>query len=590
MKRFILGIIIAGSLLVGSGQAAFAAQTDNFTITKFDAEYSLGRDSENRSTLRAKWTITANFPPKQNHGIAPVFVKDYDGHHTSFKLESVTDEVGNELEYAWNGNELRIGNKDVYVEGDKTYVITYTQRDVTKHYADTGKDEFYWDAIGVEWRVPIANATVSLKLSDDLQAAKQTDLQCYMGAGGSNQRCYSVSGDNGVMTVQLQRLAPRNGVTVALGFASGTFAEYTMSSWEKFVAIWEKVQAAAAIIAAIIFVWLLSAYSRSVGRTRELGAIVPEYLPPKDASVTTSASLLRGFMGKANVVRGSVMTAQLLDLAVRHFIKIYEVKPKTTFRAAEYEIEMTKDVAQLKSEEQELLSDMFNGVPSVGDKLNLKKLKNNNSYYSRTQDNDKKLSDLMDGEYALKEVDENHVKRFRRYTKWLGLLSVLLLSPVTILPLAVAFGMSFGKRLTDRGLALKRYLLGLKMYIGVAEEERLAMLQSPEGAEKVTAAGFDASGDEKKLIKLYERVLPYAVLFGQEKQWSKQIGHYYEQAGEQPDWYSGAGAFNAAAFASGMSSLNSAASSASSYSSSSGGSSGGGFAGGGGGGGGGGGW
>lgn len=577
-------------MLVGSGQAAFAAQTDNFTITKFDAEYSLGRDSENRSTLRAKWTITANFPPKQNHGIAPVFVKEYDGHHTSFTLESVTDDKGKGLEYTWKGDELRIGNKDVYVEGDKTYVITYTQRDVTKHYADTGKDEFYWDAIGVEWRVPIANATVSLKLSDDLQVAKQTDLQCYMGAGGSNQRCYSVSGDNGVMTVQLQRLVPRNGVTVALGFASGTFAEYTMSSWEKFVAIWEKVQAAAATIAAIILVWLLSAYSRSVGRTKELGAIVPEYLPPKDASVTTSASLLRGFMGKANVVRGSVMTAQLLDLAVRHFIKIYEVKPKTTFRAAEYEIEVTKDVKQLKSEERELLSDMFNGTPSVGDKLNLKKLKNNNSYYSRTQDNDKKLDDLMDGEYALKEVDENHVKRFRRYTKWLGLLSVLLLSPVTILPLAVAFGMSFGKRLTDRGLALKRYLLGLKMYIGVAEEERLAMLQSPEGAEKVTAAGFDASGDEKKLIKLYERVLPYAVLFGQEKQWSKQIGHYYEQAGEQPDWYSGAGAFNAAAFASGMSSLNSAASSASSYSSSSGGSSGGGFAGGGGGGGGGGGW
>ena len=135
-------------MLVGSGQAAFAAQTDNFTITKFDAEYSLGRDSENRSTLRAKWTITANFPPKQNHGIAPVFVKEYDGHHTSFTLESVTDDKGKGLEYTWKGDELRIGNKDVYVEGEKTYVITYTQRDVTKHYADTGKDEFYWDAIG----------------------------------------------------------------------------------------------------------------------------------------------------------------------------------------------------------------------------------------------------------------------------------------------------------------------------------------------------------------------------------------------------------------------------------------------------------
>jgi len=97
MKRLILGILIAGSLLIGSGQSAFAAQTDNFTITKFDAEYSLGRDGENRSTLAATWRITANFPPNQNHGIAPIFVRNYDGHSTSFSIKSVTDERGASL-------------------------------------------------------------------------------------------------------------------------------------------------------------------------------------------------------------------------------------------------------------------------------------------------------------------------------------------------------------------------------------------------------------------------------------------------------------------------------------------------------------
>ena len=109
MKRLILGILIAGSLLVGSGQAALAAQTDNFTITKFDAEYSLGRDGENRSTLAATWRITTNFPPNQNHGIAPIFVRNYDGHSTSFSIKSVTDEQGKPLKHSWNGNELRIG-------------------------------------------------------------------------------------------------------------------------------------------------------------------------------------------------------------------------------------------------------------------------------------------------------------------------------------------------------------------------------------------------------------------------------------------------------------------------------------------------
>ena len=112
------------------------------------------------------------------------------------------------------------------------------------------------------------------------------------------------------------------------------------------------------------------------------------------------------------------------------------------------------------------------------------------------------------------------------------------------------------------------------------------MLQSPEGAEKVQVE----AADEKQLVKLYERVLPYAILFGQEKEWTKQLGRYYEHLGSQPDWYAGHGAFNAAMFASSMNSLSSAANSVSSYSSSSGGSMGGGFSGGGGGGGGGGGW
>ena len=590
MKHFLCGVVLAVAALAGLSPVAQAANTDNFTISNYNVQMELGRDSEQRSTLKTKLTITANFPPHQNHGIAPVFVKDYDKHPTNFTLESVTDEAGNELEHTWNGDELRIGNKDVYVEGEKTYVITYTHRDVTKHYADTGKDEFYWDAIGVEWRVPITNATVSLKLSDDVQAAKQTELQCYVGASGSNQKCYPAPGDDGAMTVQLQQLAPRNGVTVALGFAPGTFAEYAMSPWEQFVAIWEKVQTAAIVLTAVMIFVLGIAHTRSIGRSKEVNPIAPEYIPPKDTSVTTAAMLMKSFGVWSDAIRGSVMTAQLLDLAVRHFIKIYEVKPKTTFRAAQYEVEVIKDVTQLKSEEREILDDMFNEAPDVGNKINLKKLKNSIAYAARTHDNDNKLSELIDGEYALSEVDEHHKKRFRRYAMWLVVVGVLLLSPAIMVSAVVAFAMSFARRLTDRGLALKRYLLGLKMYIGVAEEERLKMLQSPEGAEKVTAAGFDASGDEKKLIKLYERVLPYAVLFGQEKEWSKQIGHYYEQAGEQPDWYSGAGAFSAIAFASGMSSLDTAASNASGYSSSSGGSSGGGFAGGGGGGGGGGGW
>jgi len=584
MKRLILGILIAGSLLIGSGQSAFAAQTDNFTITKFDAEYSLGRDSENRSTLAATWRITANFPPNQNRGIAPIFVKKYDSHPTNFLLQSVTDEQGKTLEYNWNGDELRIGKKDVYVQGEKTYVIKFTQRDVTKHYDNTGRDEFYWDVIGNEWRVPMENVRVSVKLDESLQTARAGEAFCYVGAHGSTKRC-NISGDKSEIITNVNRLDRQEGITMAVGFTSGTFTGYQETLSEKLIKIWATVQTIASSLAVILMLLLAWRYRRLFGRYSELKPIPPEYLPPNQASVLTSAYILKNY--EVMAVKGSAKVAQLLDLAVRHYIKLYEVKKASFLRSAQYEIEIVKDLKELRPEESEVIRDMFgSSMPKPGQRLNLKKLQNNLSYAARTRDDDTNLKNLARGKYALCEQTLANKRIVQRWALWVCVVGVLLLSPMLLLVAGIVFALSFGWSLTDEGLALRRYLAGLKLYIGVAEAERLQMLQSPEGAEKVKVD----TTDEKQLVKLYERVLPYAVLFGQEKKWSAQLGQYYEQVGEQPDWYSGQGAFNAAAFAAGMNSLSSVASSASDYSSTSGGSTGGGFAGGGGGGGGGGGW
>lgn len=582
MKRLILGILIAGSLLIGSGQSAFAAQTDNFTITKFDAEYLLGRDSENRSTLAATWRITAHFLPNQNHGIAPIFVKKYDNHPTNFSLQSVTDEQGASLEHTWNGDELRIGKKDIYVQGEKTYVIKFTQRDVTKHYDNTGRDEFYWDVIGNEWRVPMENVRVSVKLDESLQAARRGEVFCYVGKQGSRERC-NVSDDKSEIVTNVSRLNRREGITMAVGFTSGTFTGYQETLSEKFIKIWATVQTIASSLAVILMLLLVWRYRRLFGRYSELKPIPPEYLPPNQASVMTSAYILKNY--EVMAIKGSAKVAQLLDLAVRHYIKLYEVRKASFLRSAQYEIEIVKDLKELRPEESEIVRDMFgSSMPKPGQRLNLKKLQNNLSYAARTRDDDTNLKNLARGKYALCEQTLANKRIVQRWALWVCAVGVLLLSPMLLLVAGIVFALSFGWSLTDEGLALRRYLAGLKMYIGVSEAERLQMLQSPEGAEKVKV---DAS-DEKQLVKLYERVLPYAVLFGQEKKWSAQLGQYYEQVGEQPDWYSGQGAFNAAAFAAGMNSLSSVASSASDYSSTSGGSTGGGFAGGGGGGGGGG--
>ena len=71
---------------------------------------------------------------------------------------------------------------------------------------------------------------------------------------------------------------------------------------------------------------------------------------------------------------------------------------------------------------------------------------------------------------------------------------------------------------TNRGIKMVRYLEGLEQYIKMAEQDRLKFLQSVEGAD-ITNEG---------IVKLYEKLLPWASLFGVEDSWLNELGKYYE--------------------------------------------------------------
>ena len=168
--------------------------------------------------------------------------------------------------------------------------------------------------------------------------------------------------------------------------------------------------------------------------------------------------------------------------------------------------------------------------------------------------------------------------------KWLLDLTLTSLFPLYIF--MTYFGIFFDRRYlkyTNQGLDHANYLTGLEDYIKMAETDRLRFLQSVDGVD-ITNEG---------IVKLYEKLLPYAVIFGQEKSWFKVLNQYTQLIDNSesdliPAWY----ALSTTNFNSFTSTFSSSTSSSSvpSSSSSSGFSSGGGFSGGGGGGGGGGGW
>jgi len=135
----------------------------------------------------------------------------------------------------------------------------------------------------------------------------------------------------------------------------------------------------------------------------------------------------------------------------------------------------------------------------------------------------------------------------------------------------VIFGYIIPAR-TKKGVEVKEHILGLKLYMSVAEARRLEFHNAPE-----------------KKPEVFEKLLPYAMALGVEKEWAKQFEGIYNA---QPGWYSSpAGiAFNAAFFASSMSDFSKTANTAMASSPSGGSGFSGGGSGGGGGGGGGGSW
>lgn len=578
--RFALVLIIALTFVSFTPNFAGASVND-FKFLAFDADYYLSKDSEGRSSLKVIERLTADFSNfNQNKGIERAIPNSYDGHSTSFKLISLTRNGQPEpiFEQRDESNFVIVstGTND-YLNGTQQYVFTYSLRDVTKTFGD--HQELYWDTNGTGWSQQFDSLTARVHLDRSVLNDFTGAVSCYKGVQGSTTKCdYVVNGDT-VSSGSNGPLYAGENLTLDLSFKSATFAGYKLS----FSDIVPYILAAFAVLLLLVMIFIKIRYGRDI---RGRGTIIPEYLPPNGISVLAAAEI----SGKAT----SSMTAQIIDLAVRHKIRIIESKEKVLFmEAIEYKLELLS-IDGLDQNELSFVEIMF-GSNQIGGVYTFSKSDSTKARSLYKLNKSIKKESVEQG-YRLKLANQNIVQKCIG-----GLLFAILIFQIIFIDRLNGGAVSAGfvvyiiifvvmtlfrlqtlRPLTAKGRELYDYLKGLEVYIKLAEADRLRVLQSPKGADRMPVNTEDGS----EMIILYERVLPYAILFGQEKEWLKQLGTYYETNQTSPIWYSGINGFNAAAFASSVSGFSSYTNS-SSYSSSSG-AGGGGSSGGGGGGGGGG--
>ncbi|MFE1644012.1 DUF2207 domain-containing protein [Microbacterium sp. P01] len=580
------GSTAAAVTAVGPGGAP--ASVEDFTFQSMDADYTLGRADDGSSTLTVVETFVADFPDSdQNRGMRRAIPDTYNGQPLFPRLVSITDESGDARPAetdSEDGTFQMTSRADDYVHGAQTYVFTYTLENVTWTFDDTEAEEFYWDVNGVQWPQPFGRVTARLHVPADLEGSLTGNTACYVGSQGSNDPCEigtSSDADGGtVVEASATGLAAYQTVTMAVAFTRGTFTPFDSSY---LASPWGWVQALTGLGAAAVVVLAAITRSRKLRDAAGRPTIIAEYTPPSGVDALESAVLL-GKPAKA-------IPAEVLEQAVVGSIRIVE-GDKRWYGGAPLRAELI-DPSRADGDGRMLLDGLF---PDLAPGAVFE--------FGRSDTRFSKAAQAILAEAGTEIYARGLRRKVGAGPRMLPIvLSILLaiaagvfamvaifggvspLFPVLVLVFAViaafvAIGLVSNTPLTPLGAETRDHLQGLKVFMEWAEADRIRMLQSPAGAERRPVD----TGDPRQMLDLYETLLPYAVVFGLEKQWAERLAVLYGPD-YTPTWYYGTGGFSAAAFSSGIGTLSATASSSSSTS---GGSSGGGGAGGGGGGGGGG--
>lgn len=495
-------------------------------------------------------------------------------------LLSVTDESGNLLEYLLENNfanqfDVRIGNPDVYLTGEYTYVINYRVQNAIGSFKDFS--EIYWNSTGDAWEVPIENASSRIVLP---MIVDESDLQIasYCGESGSTMGC---SGSTQVSYVdnttivdfsadQPHRLNSYQGMTVAVGFPKGLVAEphwlvaFLLHAWKYIFYPLPLV---------VVYFWFRKRikFWREKRTFYNNNPIVTQYdadgIEPMETDV-----IMHGFISSKG------LPAQIIYLAIQGYIIIEKIDNEFAFHGTE------KTYDHLSESNKKLLDGL------IGKKE--KDLKN--SFYVITSEVKNLVQDMLVSEQYLfpSKITGGSSRLFSVFISFFlavnpGVFVWLLLGPhvgFAFSTSCVLVGIIKGiwgpnwAHLTEIGLQQEYLLRGLKTYIGMAEIDRIHFHNDPE-----------------KEMETFEKLLPYAMVFGLEKKWAEKFNNILMN----PSWYRGdTGALHAVMLANSMNTfanqtgqtLTSQPPSSSSGSSFSSGSGGGGSSGGGGGGGGGGSW
>lgn len=604
LKIFAAAAILAGFLL---GHYAQAGEDRSYHYDLIDVSIKVNSDS----TFDVAERQIYNYQGEYHQGWRSIPLKKITG---ITDIEVIDGETGRALEYSSRRlDKTNPGNWGRYThykaDGSQNIEWYYDLKNTSHEWIIKYKvhgglsfldnhDEIYWNLL-TDFDVPIDKVVARVSLpKNDFSVGELLATLYWTDERGdrsisSQDPPVVVKEVGGSFVFDLPvTVQPKGKVTIAAGWSKGLIVQGAF--WRDWLGFYWSYFLSFFIIILTFFVGLVYWYFTERFR-KGRGTIIPQYEPPQNLPPAMSELIVKERTSQ------KTLPATLIDLAVRGYVKISE--ENNSFAVAlslliakiwklwkkDYLITKQKeylDDPSLHDFEKDFLTALFgagdrfstgqNRFHRTGAAELYKKIK-------KVEENLLRETDLDSRDYQIGLIN----KKYWGYY-WLGLIIAIfifiyLASYVGLGGLAwvgfvflvclvsLVVWMRLNPRLSSEGFVDRENWLGFKLYLETAEKYRLQNL-TPD---------------------LFEKYLPYAMVFGVEKKWAKNFEALNLQA---PSWYvsssaglsnsSGAsvGNFSASAFSSSLvSSFTSAFSSSGAGASGGGGGAGGGGGGGGGG-------
>ncbi len=484
------------------------ALADAESINNFSARMAVQSDG----SVLVSEAITYDFGSNERHGIyRDIPLTSQNGPDLSIAVDGVSDESGRPYQYAVSrtGNilEIKIGDSNTLVSGVKTYIINYKVYNAIRTFSD--HQELYWNVTGNGWQVGIQSAAAAIALP--YSPATSAQMACFTGLAGSTEKACSFSQIGKTIDYSASRpLSAGEGLTIVLGLPSNYITSFAAAPAQSYSINTPPINSQSFVILMISFsaiailMIIFSIFMRRIGsKNIKTNPLIPKelkhqpvvvaYNPPDDLKPIEVQCLLD------REVEATGVSATIIDLAVRGYIKIRYISETVAFILKEksFELVKTKEGSDLVLPADKIVFNLlFSGRDSV-------KLGDLGKYKIIFMDTFKEIQ--SDTEQLM--TDKGYFDPGRE--KYSNFLKYLISQPI----------LALFKKLTPTGISAVAKILGFKEFLQLTEKDRLALLDAPNLEPQ-----------------MFEKFLPYAMVLGVEGKWAAKFENIYNIA---PVWYEG---------------------------------------------------